>query len=316
MGTPIEADIVNAALEEAQAQGRDPADVPLDDVARRAGLSRATLYRRIGSRRALDDAVRATGVDPGGQPSVRLRATAAAAALAADHGLGALTLEAVAKRAACSLPALYDQFDNREGLLMAVFERYSPLLRFEQVLAGPPPSFEEGVRGVYAAAFDAATAEPRLLAALMAEALARPEGTLAHLMLTRIGPRALGLVRGWLEAEVAAGRCRPLPATLLVQLLIGPMLLHAPTRDLVAGLLGEAPPPRDAVVETLTAAYCRAVALPPPARPHPTTGPSSGRRRGSRCPRSERSVEPRDGRGRSRPDPPGEEENLTDAPAG
>jgi AcrR family transcriptional regulator len=264
MGSSIDAAIVQAALSAAAARGRDPADVPLEEIAQRAGLSRATLYRRIGSRRALDDAVRATGVDPGGQAPVRERATAAAAAIIAEQGLGALTLDAVANRAACSLPALYDRFGNREGLLMAVFERYSPVLRFERVLTSPPPSFEEGVRGVYAAAFDAATAQPRLMAALMAEALARPEGTLARLMLTRIGPRALGVVRGWLEAEVAAGRCRPLPTTLLVQLLIGPMLLHAPTRGLVAGLLGEAPPPRETVVDTLTAAYCRAVALPPP----------------------------------------------------
>ncbi|MDP9364193.1 MAG: TetR/AcrR family transcriptional regulator, partial [Chloroflexota bacterium] len=73
-----------------------------------------------------------------------------------------------------------------------------------------------------------------------------------------------GVVGGWLAGEVAAGRCRPLPLPLLVQLLIGPMLLHASTRSLVEDLFRDPPPPRDQIVETLTAAYCRAVALPPP----------------------------------------------------
>ena len=263
MKTEIEPAIVEAALAEAAAQGRDPADVPLEDVARRAGLSRATLYRRVGSRRALDDAVRASGVDPGGQRSVRDRATEAAAALIAEEGLGVLTLDAVATRASCSLPALYDQFGNREGLLTAVFERYSPLLRFEGILAGSPPAFQDGVRAIYAAAFDAATAQPRMLAALLAEVLTRPRGELARLVRTRFAPRALGVVGGWLAGEVAAGRCRPLPLPLLIQLLIGPMLLHASTRGLVEDLFRAPPPPRDEVIETLTAAYCRAVALPP-----------------------------------------------------
>ena len=237
----------------------------LQDVARRAGVSRATLYRRIGSRRALDDAVRAAGVDPGGRRSVRERAAEAAADLIAEGGLGALTLDAVAVRAECSLPALYDQFRNREGLLGAVFERYSPVLRFEALLATPPASFEEGVHGIYAAAFDAATARPRLLGALIAEALTRPEGPIARYIEATYGRRALSTIGRWLVGEVAAGRCRPLPLPLLIQMLIGPMILHAPTRGLVEYLIGAPPPAREVVIETLTAAYCRAVALPPPA---------------------------------------------------
>lgn len=269
MNATIDAAIIDAAIQESERQGRDPADVPLEDIARRAGVSRATLYRRIGSRRALDAAVRASGVDPGGRPSVRDRAVAAAADLIVEQGFGSLTLDAIATRADCSLPALYDQFGNREGLLSAAFERYSPVFRVERLLATPPASFEDGVRGIYATAYDAITAQPQLLAALIAEALMRPRGTLAQVMLTRLGPRAVGIIHGWLAGEVAAGRCRPLPIPLLIQLLVGPMLVHAPTRGLVEAVLGEPPPPRGTVVETLTAAYCRAVALPPPTEPDP-----------------------------------------------
>ncbi len=267
METRIEPAILEAALAEAKAQGRDPAEVPLEDIARRANVSRATLFRRIGSRRALDAAVRATGVDPGGRPAVRDRATAAALAVIGRNGLGAMTLDAVAAEAGCSLPALYDQFGGREGLLTALYERHSPIRRFEALLATPPDSFADGVRGVYAAAFDAATAQPRLAAALLAEALTRPQGPIASQILGVFAPRALGVVRGWLAAEVAAGRCRPLPIPLLIQLLVGPMLAHVATRGLVERVLGEPPTPREEVIETLTAAYCRAVALPPPNAP-------------------------------------------------
>ena len=262
MSEGIDARVVGAAIEEAKAQGRDPGDVPLDDIARRAGVSRATLYRRIGSRATLDDAVRAAGVDPGGRPAVQERALTAAAALIAEEGLGMLTLEAIAARAECSLPALYDRFGNREGLLTAVFERYSPILRFEALLAAPPPSFEDGVRGIYAAAFDAATAQPRLIGALVSEALARPDGPIARQIEGTYGRRALGVVGGWLTREIAAGRCRPLPLPLLIQLLMGPMILHAPTRGFVEGLTGQPLPSRETVIETMTGAYCRAVALP------------------------------------------------------
>src|SRR5918999_658278 len=146
MSETVWSDIVEAATEAAAASGRDVADVPLDEIARRAGISRATLFRRIGSRQALDDAVRAAGVDPGGRPEVRARATAAAADLIEEGGLAALTLEAVAARADCSVPALYSQLGGREGLLAAVFDRYSPPPRLVQFFSTESPGLEEGIR--------------------------------------------------------------------------------------------------------------------------------------------------------------------------
>ena len=257
-------EIIEAAVAVAREDGRDVADVGLAEIARRAGISRATLYRRIGSRRALDEAVRASGIDPGGRPAVRERAVEAAAAIVREHGFGALTLETVAAAADCSVPALHAQLGGREGLLAALFERFSPLPTVERIVAGPPRTLEEGVRAVYAAVFDAAAAEPRLIQALLADAVARPEGPGRRYLTGTYLPRVVGSLGRWLAGEVAAGRVRPLPPALLLQLLAGPMALHATTRDLLAGLTGLTPPPREEVIETLTAAYCRAVAVPPP----------------------------------------------------
>ena len=256
--------VVEAAIAEARETGQDVADVPLAAIARRVGVSRATLFRRIGSRRALEAAVRAAGVEPGGRPEVRERAVAAAAAIVRERGLAALTLDGVAAAAGCSVPALHSQLGGREGLLAALFERYSPLPQLEQIVSGPPPSLAAGVRAIYAAAFDAATAEPRLIQAVLADAIGRPGGPAARYVTGTYLPRVVASVGRWLAAEVAAGRCRPLPLPLLGQLLFAPMGLHATTRPLVEAVTGMPSPPREEVIELLTQAFCRAVALPPP----------------------------------------------------
>jgi AcrR family transcriptional regulator len=263
MNAAIGDDIVKAAIEAAAASGRDVAEVSLDEIARWAGISRATLFRRIGSRKALDDAVRAAGIDPGGRPDVRARATVAAADLIEEGGLAALTLEAVADRADCSIPALHSQLGGREGLLAATFERYSPLPRIEELFADSPRELEVGVRWLYEIAFDAVDARRGLLFALLADAAARPEGPTARFLVDGYLPRAFGTVGVWLSAQVAAGRVRPLPLPLLVQLLIAPMALHVASRPLLRGETGQEPPSRAEVVEQLTGAYLRAVALSP-----------------------------------------------------
>jgi DNA-directed RNA polymerase specialized sigma24 family protein len=73
-------DLVEAAMRAAAARDCDVADVPVAEIARAAGVSRSTLLRRLGgSRRALDDALRAAGVEPGGRRPVRERAVEAGA---------------------------------------------------------------------------------------------------------------------------------------------------------------------------------------------------------------------------------------------
>src|SRR3954469_5492494 len=109
--------IVAAAIAEAQASGEAIADLSLDRIAGRAGISRATLFRRIGTRNDLDEAVRRAGVDIGRRPSVRERAVAAAAELIVAEGVGALTVEAVARRVGCAVTSVHTQCGGRGGLL-------------------------------------------------------------------------------------------------------------------------------------------------------------------------------------------------------
>lgn len=149
-------DLVQAALRAARALGKDVADVPVIAVAREGGISRSTLIRRLGgSRAALDDAVRAAGIDPGGQVPVRLRALDATAALISTSGLAGATLEAIAARAECSVHSLYAVFGGRDELLRAVFERHSPLLGIEDFLAASSDDLPTAVRRLYGLIADA-----------------------------------------------------------------------------------------------------------------------------------------------------------------
>jgi hypothetical protein len=102
----VAGELVDAALRAAETLGKDVADVPVVAIAHEAGISRSTLLRRLGrSRAALDAAVRTAGIDPGGQPPVRVRALDAAA-LISGADLAAATMEAVSARADCSVYSL------------------------------------------------------------------------------------------------------------------------------------------------------------------------------------------------------------------
>jgi ABC-2 type transport system ATP-binding protein len=92
-------------------------------------------------------------------------------------------------------------------VIVALSERYSSPPRVEQVIDALPAAFEETVPALCRASASAC-AEPDLLAALIADALARPDGQTARTMRGVYFTRALGGVGCWLAAEMTAGQCR------------------------------------------------------------------------------------------------------------
>jgi AcrR family transcriptional regulator len=253
--------IVQAAMAEAEATGTPVAELSLDRIARRAGVSRSTAYRRVRTRRALDDAVRQAGGEPGSRIAVRERAIAAATDLIVADGVAALTVEAVTRRVGCAATSVYAAFGDREGLLAAVFDRHAPLPVVEDLLAAPRPfdDFESGVRAIYTAVFDSVVDDTAVLQALFAEILAKPNGIGMQFFRERILPRITSTVGGWLNEQIRAGRCADLPLTLLIPLLIAPISVHLLARIPLTAA-GQAVPERRTVIEAMTSAFCGAAA--------------------------------------------------------
>ncbi|HZE32863.1 MAG TPA: TetR/AcrR family transcriptional regulator, partial [Actinoallomurus sp.] len=234
----IPVDLVEAALRAAERLSKNVADVPVQAIAEEAGISRSTLLRRIGgSRPALDAAVRATGVDPGGQRPVRERAIEAGAHLIGEHGLAALTLEAIATAAGCSVPSLYIAFGGRDELLLAIFERHLPLLSVE-VPTDPRADLRETVNRIYRQLAEAVIRQPRVLPAMLAEALSRPGDPDLRRLLQHFAPRKRAGLGQWLADEMAAGRIRAQPLVLLIQQLIAPVVMHFVLRPAVEHVPG------------------------------------------------------------------------------
>ncbi|MCY1056936.1 TetR/AcrR family transcriptional regulator [Nannocystis sp. SCPEA4] len=254
--------LVQATLEAAELRGEDVVDVPLTAIAAAAGISRSTLLRRLGgSRRHLDEAVRAAGVDPGERQSVRTRAVLAAARQISEHGLGAVTLESVAAAAGCSVHSLYVTFGGRDGLLAAIFERYSPLLDLESLVAAAPGDLRTTVRAIYRAMVVSLSREPRVAPALLADLFSRPDGPASQIF-QRFFPRLLASVGSWLTGHVHAGRLRPLPQPLLLQQLIGPLAVYMLVRPAWGRALPGELPDVEVACDVFTDNFLRAVATP------------------------------------------------------
>jgi AcrR family transcriptional regulator len=257
----ISEELVQAALRAAEKRGKDVADVPVLAIAREAGISRSTLLRRLGgTRAALDDAVRAAGVDPGGQVPVRIRALEAAAALISESGLATATLEAIAARADCAVHSLYIAFGSRDELLRIIFERHSPIPDLEDVLDAATDDLTATVRQLYRALAGALGREPRVAPAILAEVFARPAGLTVQTLTQHAAPRMLEVLGVWLTTQVQQGRIRDLPVPLLIQQLTGPMLLHMLSRPALDTLPVVELPDLDTVCNVFAENFMRAVA--------------------------------------------------------
>jgi AcrR family transcriptional regulator len=254
-------ELVEAAVRAAEALGCGIANVPITAIASEAGISRSTLLRRLGgTRAALDAAVRAAGIDLGGQPPLQTRALQAAAALISEIGLAATTLEGIAERASCSVVSLHATFGGRDALMQAVFEQYSPVRDIEEYLAQPHGDLLETVRGFYRTAAAALNRQPHVAPAMFAEAFSRPASPAVQSLARYGAPRMLGVLGAWFDAEIRGGRMRDQPVALLAQQLTGPILIHMFLRPVARESAALAFPDIDLVCDIFTENFIRAVA--------------------------------------------------------
>lgn len=116
--------LVDAAARLVRKRGGDA--LTMDSLAAAAGVSRATVYRQVGSREALIHKLAARGVAVGERAEGRERILAAAAELFPRLGLEATTVEAIAEAAGVGTVTVYRHFGDKQGLIVAFLSSQSP----------------------------------------------------------------------------------------------------------------------------------------------------------------------------------------------
>jgi AcrR family transcriptional regulator len=222
---------------------REDRGASLDEIARAAGVSRATVYRLFGSREGL---LRALELEP--EPGTRERALAAGLELLGRDGLARLSMDEVAAAAGVSRASLYRLFPGKPALFRALLQAYSPLEALadtaERMRDRPP---EEVLPELARTAARTLGDRVGIVRTLLFEAASASEDTGEALQ--QVVLRTLSAVAGYLVEQMGAGRLRPMHPLLALQSLAAPVLVHLVTRRAAERLLMIELSPEDAVAE-------------------------------------------------------------------
>jgi AcrR family transcriptional regulator len=245
-------------------QGQDEnslAGLSMDELATRAGVSRATLYRLFGNQQHL---LHELGLQP--PPTVRSRILDTALELVGRHGLAELSMDELAATAGVSRATLYRLVPGKEALFAELVRRFSPFEPIAAVLeaAGdrPPAEVIPAIAQAMAAAMDGHIG---LLLQLLFE-LSRSDpdrhgGADTHQDAAQ-AMRTLPLVAGYLDQQMAAGRLRRMDPVLAMQALAGPIVMHLLMQASTAAQSGAGHGvalPLEGVVEELVGIWLRAM---------------------------------------------------------
>jgi AcrR family transcriptional regulator len=103
-----------------------PQGLTMERLAQATGASRATLYRRVGSRDAVLDALAASGAAVGDRSGTRTRILRAAREVFGRVGFEAAALDEIAAVANVGVATVYRQFGDKEGLVAAFLDQIAP----------------------------------------------------------------------------------------------------------------------------------------------------------------------------------------------
>jgi AcrR family transcriptional regulator len=201
------------------------AGLSMDELAIRAGVSRATLYRLFGSQQHL---LHELGLQP--PPTVRSRILDTALELVGHHGLAELSMDELAATAGVSRATLYRLVPGKEALFAELVRRFSPFEPIAAVLKTmgnrPPAEVIPAIAQAMATAMDGHIG---LLLQLLLE-LSRSDadhhgGEDANQDAAQ-AMRTLPLVAGYLDQQMAAGHLRQMDPVLAMQALAGPIVMY------------------------------------------------------------------------------------------
>jgi AcrR family transcriptional regulator len=238
------------------------AGLSMDELATRAGVSRATLYRLFGNQQHL---LGELGLQP--PPTVRSRILDTALELVGRHGLAELSMDELAATAGVSRATLYRLVPGKEALFAELVRRFSPFEPIAAVLQTmgerPPAEVIPAIAQAMAAAMDGHIG--LLLQLFFEVSRSHPDrhgGADANQDAAQ-AMRTLPLVAGYLDQQMAAGRLRRMDPVLAMQALAGPIVMHLLMQASAEAQSGAGPGvalPLEGVVDELVGMWLRAMA--------------------------------------------------------
>jgi AcrR family transcriptional regulator len=231
------------------AQGVVPS---IAEIARAAGISRATFYRAFSSREEL---LHALALEP--EPESRDRLLAKALEMIGAQGLAALSMDALADAAGVSRATVYRVFPGKAVLFREVVKTFAPFERVallvEQYIDRPPEEVMPLVAQVF---IEVLASRPGLFQTLAFEVNSR-QGETEEATRFVLG-RGIGSLLDYLDRQVQRGTVRPIVPFVALQAFLGPLLIHLMTRSLAERTLGLTLS-LDEVVRQLVAFWLRAM---------------------------------------------------------
>ena len=121
-------------------------DFTLDQLQSMAGVSRATLYRRIGSKEKLLQQLTREGlITLESAPDIEARIFSATREIVAEQGFVGCTMEQIADEANLGVATLYRRYRDKENLLRSFVKAIKPVLAIKSVRQNDDATIEEGL---------------------------------------------------------------------------------------------------------------------------------------------------------------------------
>ena len=203
------------------------------ELARAAKVSRATLYRLAGSRENVLDALSAAGTPVGDRTETRLRILTAARAVFGRTGFDGATIEEIATEADVGLATVYRHFGDKDGLVGAFIDEFSPRKAARDVAEAPTGDLRCDLETIATRILTRLHADSALVRLFMLESL-RGSATLPRVR--ALSPtRTLNSVITLLRPHAAAGRLRSNDPRALAESFAGVLLGMGVLRPFLGG---------------------------------------------------------------------------------
>ena len=213
----------------------------MDDLALRSGLSRATLYRKVGSREAVLAALAEQGQAPTDRADTRERILDAALDVFARAGFELATIDEIAGQAGVGVATIYRQFGDKDRLILAVVHERSPRRAAREAASAPTGDLREDLTRLAEAMFAGFQAHPQLMRLMMLESLRN--GPWVERLREGSPVRTLPMIAALLAPHIKSGLLRPGDPVRYAQAFAGQIMAFG----LIGPLLGPLPAPEPAV---------------------------------------------------------------------